>query len=132
MKEENMNKILTGILVLGLIFGTSAITRAAGFDIQFGDHHRDYGYNYGSNSYGDRDFGRWDARMRDRIQDAYRDQNITEYEYNKLNNELGNIESFHDQAFNNGYMSDRDRVRLHRMEARMDRDLDREVGEHMD
>ncbi len=127
-----MNKLLIGILVLGLMLGTSVAARAAGFDIQLGDHHRDYGYNYGSNSYGDRDFSQWDARMRDRIQDAYRDREITEYEVNKLNQELSNVESFHDRVYDNGYMSDRDRGRLHRMEARMDRDLDREVGEHMD
>ncbi len=119
-----MRKLMVGILMFGLIFGTGAITKAADFDIHVGKD-RAYSSQY------DR-FSAWDARQRDRIGDAYRDRLITPYEYDKLSGELSNVETYHDQAFSKGWISHRERERLERMEARLNSDVRREINEHTD
>ncbi len=119
----NTRKLIIGILMFGLILGTSAIAKAD-FDIHLG--HRGYGYG----SYHDRDFWRWDDRQRDRIRDAYRERLINEHEFNRLNREFSYVESFHDRAFSNGKVSPEDETRLERMQARLSADIDREISEH--
>ncbi len=118
-----MKKLIAMILTFGLIFGTGAITKAiADFNVHIGKD-RAYSSQY------DR-FGSWDARQRDRIENAYRDRLITGYEYNRLNEELSTIESFHDQALSKGWISHKDGRRLDRMESRLNADINREVSEH--
>ncbi len=130
-----MNKILVGFMMFGLIFGSAAILKAADFDgIHIG---KDYGYNRDNGYRSDRDyrsgdFGSWEASQRDRLNDAYRDNAITRFEFNKLNRELSRIDGYHDQIADKGWVSDRERDRLQRMEARFSADLDREIGEHTD
>lgn len=121
-----MKKLLVVFLMFGLIFGTAAITKAADFGIHFG---RDRGYR--SYSYNDR-FNSWEASQRDRINDAYRDNMITQYEYDKLNGELSRVEAYYDRISEKGWVSGSDRDRLERMEARVSSDVDREIHEHMD
>ncbi len=127
-----MRTFLIGLLMLGLVLGTAGISKSAGFGVYFGgDHDRyrsDYGYSNGYN----RDFSRWQARERDRIEDAYSRGDITQFEYNKLNRELGDVEAFHDRAFTDGYISPREQRDLNRMQARVDNDINREITEHMD
>ncbi len=118
-----MRKLMAMMLMFGLIIGPAVITKAADFDIHVGKD-RSYG------SYYDRGFGRWDARQRDRLEDAYRDGLITDHEYNRLTGELSNVEAFHNQAMSKGWMSGREEGRLQRMEARLRADVDREVSEH--
>ncbi len=118
-----MRKLITGILMFGLISGTSVVAKAADFDIHLGKG-RVYS-NY------DR-FSSWDARERDRIGDAYRDALINRGEYDRLNAELGNVEAYHDRAFSKGWMSGSERERLGRMESRLDGNVEREINEHMD
>jgi hypothetical protein len=135
--RTTMKKLLVGFLMFGLIFGTAAVMKAADFDgIHIG---KDYGYNrdrdYGRSdrdytSFGD--FRSWEASQRDRLNDAYRDNAITRFEFNKLNRELSRIDGYHDQVADKGWISDRERDRLGRMEARFNSDLDREMGEHTD
>ncbi len=119
-----MRKLMVGILMFGLILGTGAIAKAADFDIHVG---KDRGY---SSPY-DR-FSSWDTRQRDRINDAYRDRLISQYEFDKLGRELTNVEAYHDQAFSKGWISHRERNRLGKMEARLSADVHREINEHTD
>ncbi len=127
-----MRTFLIGLLMLGLLLGTAGLSKAAGFGVYFGgDHDRyrsDYGYNYGY----DRDFSRWQARERDRIEDAYSRGDITQFEYSKLNRELSDVEAFHDRAFADGNISPRNQRDLNRMESRVNADINREITEHMD
>ncbi len=121
-----MRKLMAMMLMLGLVIGPAVmIAKAADFDIHLGKD-RSHGSSY------DRGFGRWDARQRDRLGDAYRDGLITDNEYNRLTGELSNVEAFHNQAMSKGWMSDRERNRLDRMEARLSADIEREVSEHAD
>ncbi len=119
-----MRKVMAMMLMLGLVIGPAMIAKAADFDIHLG---KDRGY-YGSNY--DREFSRWDARQRDRLNDAYRDGLITDNEYNRLTGELDNVETFHNDAMSKGWMSGREQSRLDRMEARFRADVNREVTEH--
>ncbi len=119
-----MRKLIAGILMFGLIFGTGAVTKAADFNFHMGKD-RDYRSSYDN-------FSSWDAGQRDRVSDAYRDRMITQFEYDRLNRELGNVEAYHDQVFSKGWISHRERERLERMEARLSSDIDREINEHMD
>lgn len=121
-----MRKLIAMTLMLGLVLGPAMIAKAADFDIHLG---KDRAYN---GSYYDRGFSRWDARQRDRIEDAYRDGLITDREYNRLTGELSNVEAFHNQAMSKGWMSGREEGRLQGMEARLSADIDREVSEHAD
>ncbi len=125
-----MKKLLIGFLTFGLIFGTAAITKAADFGIHFGrDYNRDYGYR-SYNSYDN--FDSWEDSQRDRINDAYRNNAITQYEFNKLNRELNQVDRFHDREMSKGWMSPQEQDRLNRMEARLNSDIDREISEHED
>lgn len=119
-----MKKLIVGILTFGLMFGSAVWTRAADFSIQLVKHHHGY-YNYYDN------FSSWDASQRDRISDAYRDGMINRYEFDRLNNELSNVEAYHDRTFSRGWSSDRDRDRLESMKTQVSRDIDREMREHM-
>ncbi len=117
-----MRQLIIGLLMFGLIFGTAAVTKAADFDIHFGKHR-------GYSSYSD-DFSSWNARERDRINDAYRDRFINRYELERLNSELGNVEAYHDQVSSKGWISRREQERLQGMEARLSTDINREINEH--
>ncbi len=120
-----MRKLIVTVLMFGLIFGTGATTKAlADVNIHLG---KDRAY-----SAQDDRFSSWDTRQRDRIEDANRDRLITRYEFDKLNQELSNVESFHDQAFSKGRISPKDQRRLEEMEGRLSANIDREVREHRD
>ncbi len=118
-----MRKLIAMILMFGLVIGPAVIVRASDFDIHFGKDH-----SYGS--YSDR-FTQWDARQRDRIQDAFEFGLINDSEHDRLTQELSNVATFHNQAFSNGWASDEDQARLERMEERLRASIDREVSEHM-
>lgn len=116
-----MKKLIAVIMMFGLFFGTVAITKAADIDIHVGK-----GRIYRSAD----QFSSWDANQRDRISGAYRDRTVNQFEYDRLNRELGNVEAYHDQAFSKGWISDRERERLDGMETRLNADVDRMTNEH--
>ncbi len=118
-----MRRLIVAILASGLVFGTGAYTKAlADVNVHLGKD-RAYSSRYDK-------FSSWDARQRDRIEDANRDRSITGNEYDRLSQELGNVENFHDRAFSKGRISPEDQKRLERMEARLNADIDREIREH--
>ncbi len=115
-----MKKLIVGFLMFALIFGTAAITKAADFGVHFGKDHDRYYDNFGS----------WETSQRDRINDARRDNMISRSEYDRLNREVSRVEAFHNEISDRGRISDRDRDRLERMEARVNSDIEREISEH--
>ncbi len=110
-----MKKLLIGIVMIGLLIGTTAISKAADFNVNFGDRHDDYGYR--SQYYG-RDFDRWDQRMRFRMDQGLRSGDLTRREYRDLSQDLREIENFHSDAWSNGSISPREARQLERMQDR--------------
>lgn len=116
-----MRQLIIGILTFGLIFGTVTVAKAADFDIHIGKHRAYSSYD---------NFSSWDTSQRDRISDAYRDRSINRYEFDRLNSELSNVESYHDQAFSKGWISQGERERLEGMKSRLNADINGEMSEH--
>ncbi len=116
-----MKKLMAMILMFGLVFGTPMMAKAADFDIHIGGPQA-------FRVYPDGHFTQWDARQRDRLQDAYRDGMINHRQYNRLAGELSNVEAFHNQAASDGWISPGDQRHLERMEARMNAHIEREVS----
>ena len=112
-----MRKLITGILMFVLILGTGAITNSA------------FGRERGYSSQYDR-FGSWDSEQRDQLGNIYRDHLITAYNYDKLSRELSNIESYHDQAFSKGFITEKEDRRLGKMEGRLSNDIEKKLREH--
>ena len=113
----SMRKLIIGILTFVLILGTGAIMKST-----FGKD-RGYGSQY------DR-FGSWDSDQRDRLGSVYRNHLITAYDYDRLNQELSNIETYHDQAFSKGFITEKEDRRLGKMEGRLSNDIEKSLKHH--
>ncbi len=109
-----MRQLFIAFLILGLVVGTAAIVKAD-VNVNFGGHEHDYGYR----SHSDRDFDRWESRMRSRMDEGLRSGDLTKREYRDLEQELSSIESFHSQAWSDGRISPREESKLKGMEDRL-------------
>ncbi len=108
-----MKTLLAALLAAGLVVGSASFAKA---DVSKGGGGRVPGLR------SQKQFSSWEAKERDRIQEAYRYQRITEPELNSLNQELSKIDSLRDRALQGGQVSRKDGKRLHGMEARLDRE----------
>lgn len=115
-----MKQLIAGFLMFGLIFGTAAFGKAAELNTRSVKFH---GYAPGYSSSYD-SFYSWEASQRDRIDDLYRDRMITQFDFDKLNNQLAGIETYHNQLYSNGKISHRSQKKLEKMEARLSADID--------
>ena len=125
-----MKTLYYGILIAVLIFGTISVGHATLRDSGRSEGAAWYscpGYYDFSDTQGlypGRDFDRWRSMQQERIDEAFRNGNLSESDYSQLGRQLNNIESFHDQVVSakNGTTA-KHQEKMTQMEAQLSGDI---------